>query len=172
MTRPVHFFWDGESMTPATQYQAKLADAEYVVGESYTLTVQEDRSMASHNHQFAWLKQAWLSLPEHLQAAPFAQSRDHLRKYALIRTGFCDIRTVTCGSNAAAQRVALMARDLDHFCVADIAGSTVTVMTAHSQSTRAMGKQRFQESKTAILEFIADLIGVTPENLQQQKDAA
>jgi len=35
-----------------------------------------------------------------------------------------------------------------------------------------MGKNRFQESKTAVLEFIAGLIGVEPEALANQERAA
>lgn len=172
MTRPVLMMWDGEHLTPANAYQQRIADEELVCGQRYLMVEMEDRSRASHNHQFAWLKQAWQSLPEHFSDAPWAQSPEALRKYALIRTRHCDVRTVACGSNAAALRVAAITRELDPFSLASVEGSTCSVFTAHSQSHRAMGKDAFNQSKRDILEFIAGLIGVTPETLQRQRNAA
>ncbi len=41
-----------------------------------------------------------------------------------------------------------------------VEGATVYRFTAQSQSRKAMGAKLFQESKTAVLEFIEDLIGI------------
>jgi hypothetical protein len=44
----------------------------------------------------------------------------------------------------------------------------VTVLTALSQSRRAMGKKRFQASKDAVLAFVAELIGTSPATLAKE----
>src|SRR5258708_5689576 len=100
MTRPIAFEWDGEAMKPL---QPKLADKEYVVGERYTLAPFEQRSLATHNHEFAWLYEAWMNLPEAL--AEQYPSPEHLRKRALIDAGYYDEVAIDAGSKAAAIRV-------------------------------------------------------------------
>ena len=133
--------------------------------------VEEPRSSASHRHEFAWLREAFKSLPEKYAMEPWAQSPEHLRKYSLIRTGFCTTETLAAGTNAAALRMAAFIRAREEYTLTSVEGSTVHVFSAESQSTRAMGKERFQASKTAIMEFIAGLIGCTPDQLPTQ-DAA
>lgn len=172
MTRPVRLHFDGEVFRPTGDYHRQLAARSYEVGGFYVMAPFEQRSDATHRHQFAWLREAFNSLPERYAVEPWATSPEHLRKHALIRTGFCDVETVVAGSKAAALRFAAMLRGIDEYALVTVDGATVTRLTAQSQSQRAMGKARFQESKTAILEFIADLIGVTPEDLQRQEDAA
>ena len=43
--------------------------------------------------------------------------------------------------------------------------ATVTVMTAKSQSMRAMGRVEFQRSKEAVLDVVAQMIGVKRDAL-------
>jgi len=172
MSKPILFMWDGEALTPANAYQAREADLELVCGQRYRMVEYQDRSRESHNHQFAFVKSALDSLPEDCQAALWAQSPDHLRKYALIRCRFCNVESILVGSNAAALRVAAWLRAIDGFSLVTVEGGSVTRLTAQSQSVKAMGGKRFQESKQAILEFLADLIGVTPEELAKQEQAA
>lgn len=155
-------------MAPANKHQARLAAEQYGAGELVTLA-DDARSTASHRHEFAWLREAFKSLPEQYALEPWAQSPEHLRKYALIRTGFCTTDTLAAGNNAAALRMAAFIRAREEYAVTTVQGSTVHVFTAESQSTRAMGKDRFQQSKTAIMEFIADLIGCTPDQLPTQE---
>ena len=45
------------------------------------------------------------------------------------------------------------------------------MLTAQSQSFRAMGKQRFQESKQAVLDILAELIGVEAKQLEDANAA-
>lgn len=63
MIHPIVFDWNGEAMVPR---HPKRADREFVVGQCYSLIQQEERSSSSHRHEFAWLHEAWQSLPEHL----------------------------------------------------------------------------------------------------------
>jgi len=169
MSRPIAFVWtDDGVMKPL---HPRSADKEYAIGERYVLVPHEERSGASHGHQFAWLREAWLSLPEHLADAPHCASPEHLRKWALIRAGYSDSHTITCASKAEALRVAAFIRPIDEFAVVVTQGATVTRFTAKSQSRRAMGAQEFQESKTKIMEVIARLLGVDPAALPQREAA-
>jgi hypothetical protein len=158
--RPQAFFWDGEAMKPRSP---KLADKAYCVGEVYWLVPHEERSTATHNHEFAWLKDAWLNLPEDL--AEQIPTTEHLRKRALIDAGFYNETITDAGSNAAALRVASTMRSLDEFALVIVRGPLVVMRRAKSQSRRAMGKQEFQDSKTAIIETISAMIGITPGQL-------
>lgn len=166
MSRPIAFQWDGEAMKPL---HPKLADKEYVVGERYTLAPFEQRSQVSHNHEFAWLHEAWLNLPE--EYAEVFPTAEHLRKRALIDAGYFDETTVDAGSNAAAVRVAVGFRKVSEFALVIVRGPIVVHRTAKSQSRRAMGAKVFQESKTAIMEVIANMIGVAPEQIAKARAA-
>lgn len=156
---PYRYEGEGEFRTTSA-YWANKADEAFVVGETYRLVEHHDRSQATHNHEFAAIADMWASLPERYQHEPWAQTPEHLRKYALIMCRFCDTQTYPCGSHAEALRWAANLRPLDEYSVVAVEGTTVYRFTAQSQSRRAMGKERFQASKTAILEYIEDLIGV------------
>lgn len=162
--------WNGEQMTPVGPTWAKRADKEFVVGERYYIEARQTRSEASHRHYMATVSEAWRNLPEAI--ADRFPSEDHLRKWALIRAGFHNSRSIATSSKADAERLAAFMRPLDDFAVIDATDSVVTVYTAKSQSWQAMGKEQFQRSKTAVLDIIADLIGSSREELQQNTDKA
>lgn len=163
---PVAFQWDGEAMKPLNP---KRADAFYAVGERYVMAPVSIRSEASHKHEFAWLREAWMSLPEAM--AERFPTEVHLRKYALIKAGYCDSHTITCASRAEALRVAAFIRPIDEFAVVTTDGATVTRFTAKSQSRKAMNAKDFQSSKTAIMEIIASMIGVAVRDMVEAKAA-
>jgi hypothetical protein len=170
-TQPVKFIWDGEAMVPATGYWARQCDKQFVVGEAYRLAEAHERSQISHNHEFAFIAEAWNSLPDHLlEQYP---SPEHLRKYALIRKGFATMVQHPCPTKAEAERLlAVLAGHVDKYAIVVRRDAVVTVYEAESQSYRSMGKKRFQESKTAIMEFIGDLLGVQPAALANVQEAA
>lgn len=163
MTRPVPFQWDGEAMVPTRGFVA-LANQQFVVGEVYTLdNADPTRSMASHRHFFAAVYDAWLNLPE-ADSARFATA-DHLRKYALIRAGYRDERSVVCSSKAEAVRMGAFVKPMDDYAVVAVSEAVVRVYTAKSQSPKAMGRKVFQESKYAVLAILAEMIEVDREQL-------
>lgn len=167
MHRPELFTWDGEAMVPR---HPRRADQLFVVGETYPLIIHEDRSVATHNHEFAWLREAWLNLPEAL--ADLYPSPEHLRKRALIEAGYYNETIVDAGNNAAALRVAAVFRAREEFSLVIVRGPAVVIRTAKSQSRRAMNKREFQESKTAIMEVIAGMIGTPPATLSREAGRA
>ena len=157
---PLWFTWEGDVMRPLN---SRAADRMYVVGEQYRLVHMGERSAASHSHFFAALNDAFANLPEDL-AARFA-TPEALRKYALIRTGFRDERSIVAASKAEARRIAAFIKPLDEFAVVSVHEAAVIVWTAKSQSMKAMGKAEFQRSKDAVLQFCAEIIGVTRDEL-------
>lgn len=147
-----------------------VACVHYGDGEVVTLAPVEERSEVSHRHEFAWLREAWLSLPEAL-ADEYA-SPEHLRKRALIAAGWCDVRDYACASRAEAQRLAATLRgELDDYTVVVVRDSVVRVCRAKSQARNKMNAADFQASKTAVLEHVAGLLGVDPQSLQRARAA-
>ena len=63
--------------------------------------------------------------------------------------------------------LALSDGDKHGYAIGQVRGPVVTIWTPESQSVRAMGGKRFQESKTAIMEWIAGKLGVSPEQLRR-----
>lgn len=156
------YTWTGEAMEPLPRFR-KVADKEFVVGETYTLAPVEERSSASHAHYFASIHEIWMNLPEHV--AEQWPSADHLRRYALIKTGYCDRRTISFNTKADAIRAAAFIKPMDPFSVVIPEEYTVTVYTARSQSYRSMKKADFQASKTATLDYLAGLIGANKDDI-------
>lgn len=160
---PCTFTWTDEGVMRPVHPQR--ADRIYVVGERYTFVPFQDRSAASHNHEFAWLHNAWHTLPENL--ADLYPTPEHLRKRALIEAGYYNEQAVDAGSHAAALRVAAAFRSREEFSLVIVRGPIVLIRTAKSQSRRAMDKDEFQKSKTAILEVITDMVGVSQDELAE-----
>lgn len=165
MNAPLTYQWDGEAMKPLARF-ARLADKQFVVGETYPLAVQEERSGVSHRHFFASVHEAWGNLPDHLVTE--YSSSERLRKRALIATGWFTERRLAASSVAEARKIAaFMMERADDGTVIAVAGNIVIERTARSQSTGANGmrKAEFQKSKTDVLEWIAALIGVDVKTL-------
>lgn len=159
---PVSFLWKDGVMIPL---QPRLADRYYVVGETYRLEPREDRSQASHGHYFASVDEAWKNLNDH-DAERFATA-DHLRKWALIKAGYRDERSIVCASKAEALRVAAFIRPVDDFAVVTAVNTVVTIYTAKSQSMRSQGKAEFQKSKDRVLDIVSAMIGVGADDLKK-----
>lgn len=162
MNAPLPFRWTGEAMEPLPAF-TRRCDAAFVVGEVYNLDAIEERSAKSHAHYFASINEAWQNLPENL-VEQFPTS-EHLRKWCLIRAGYHQSRDIVAASKAEALRLAAFVKPMDSYAVVTARGAVVTVYTAESQSMRAMGKQRFQESKDAVLSLLAAMIGTDPIEL-------
>ena len=140
-------------------------------GELVMVTIERGRSEASHKHQFAWVKDAWLNLPEADAFQPWAASPETLRKHALCQTGFFKQAVIDCGDDKIARAVAkemLEARQASEgYAHAVVRDGVAVVRWPESQKRKIMGGERFQQSKTAIMDWIAGRIGCAPEELQR-----
>ncbi len=169
ITSPVVYQWSGEEMVPLKRFH-NLVNGQFVVGETYMLAEIEERSVRSHQHYFASINEAWRNLPEHL--AERFPSAEHLRKWALIKTGYRDERSTVCASKAEALRVAAFIRPIDDYAVVVVRDAVVIHWTAKSQKLRAMGAKTFQASKDAVLNEISNLIGVDATELRRNTGKA
>ena len=140
-------------------------------GDVVFVEPEHPRSDKSHKHQFAEIAEAWRTLPEDMLDLPWAANEETLRKHALIATGYCHTYAIDCGKEATARRVkaALVSAEAGKhgYALGQVRGPVVVVWTPESQSMRAMGGKRFQESKDAVLNWIAAKIGTSPEQLRR-----
>lgn len=162
-------FVDGV-LLPVGHYAGLAAREIMNEGDIVLVSIDHPRSQNTHRHQWAEIKDAFGHLPESVQMMPWAATPETLRKHALIVTGFCNVETVDAGTKAAAERVASLlsrhATAAHGYAITQARGPVVTCWTPKSQSMRAMGGKRFQESKTAVLNWIAGQIGTTAEELR------
>ena len=127
------------------------------VGEVHGWQMAEHRSKASHDHFFACVNEAWKNLSEDM--ADDFPSPESLRKWSLIKAGFCSETRIVCANNSEAMTLATKAKSLDKYSIVAIDGKTVTIWTADSQRRDAMSRQAFQEAKERALHIISNLIG-------------
>lgn len=154
--QPIECVWTGEAFRPRTRHAHAAADARFGAGEVVRLDEAHDRSRSSHDHFFAVVGDLHGTLPEDL--AERFPTPDSLRHYALCKSGFCDVETFVASSKAEALRIASFARKGE--VIVTVKDATVTRLTPHSQSKRAMGAKAFQASKDAVFGVIAELLGV------------
>lgn len=171
MTVPIIFEWTGDAMVPLPRL-AKLCDRQFVVHETYRLVVEDERSTASHRFYFASINEAWSNLSE-VHAGRFF-TPDDFRKHALIHTGYANPpQHFVCQSRAEAVRLAgHLARITGEYAEVSVDGTTVTRLTARSQSYRSMKRAEFEASKRAVLEYVARMIGVAPDELARNAGKA
>ncbi|HEX7767095.1 MAG TPA: hypothetical protein VF443_10300 [Nitrospira sp.] len=167
---PIECVWTGEVFQPTSLYQVRRADKQFAKGEILRIVHEPERSHNSHAHYFATVNEAWRNLPP-LMAERFP-SPDHLRKWALIKAGYCNTHSMPCSSATEARRLAAFIRPMDEFSVVTVERSMVTMYTSQSQSYRSMDKKTFQESKDKVLEVLAVEIGVAKQELSDAGKAA
>lgn len=167
---PILMTYLGNGMFQANPKALTECEQHFGQGEVVRMAQVEERSEVSHRHEFAWLREAWQNLPEPLSAA--YPSVEHLRKSALIATGWCSTTDYVCATAAEAQRwAANLRREVTEYDVVEVRASVVRVHRARSQKRGAMDKHEFQASKEAILEWVARLLNVEPRTLENAKAA-
>lgn len=143
---------DGQDWVLATAYDKAVADL-----------AEKQRSQASHNHAFAAIKDCFDSLPTSHAQAPYAASADAFRKHGLIVTGHCDTDTLAMPSADAAKQaapiIAKLARKAHGYALTVVRGQLIVCSTPHSQSFKAMGKERFEQSKADVLNWAMGMVG-------------
>lgn len=168
MSAPLTFAWDGDVMVPVASCR-RAANEAFVVGERYRMEVVEERSQRSHSHFFAVIAEMFDNLPED-RANQFIDV-EHLRKYALIKSGYSNLREIVCSSEAQAKDMAAFIRPIDPYALVTANLCVVRVFTAQSQSRKAMGHREFQASKDKVLDYIAGLIGVDRASVPERRAA-
>ena len=152
---PLRYLGEGGFQAPGAF--AKKLDAALVVGEVLRWEQVPERSLKSHKFYFATIADAWANLPESL--VDEFPSPEHLRKYALIKSGYCTTIKLVLPTNAEAVAACAFIQASDEFVICEPIGRVATISRASSQSMRAMGKKQFEESKSRVLDVISGLIG-------------
>lgn len=166
---PIPCYFDGEVFKPLPNF-LPTARQHFGGGEVVQLVQREERSNVSHRHFMACVGEAWKTLPEDL-AARFPTA-DHLRKFALIQTGHYDAAVHVCKFKTEAKRMAATLQYLDEYVVIVVDGTTVTRLTAKSQSYFAMNRQEFAKAKEDVLGYLEQMLDVPAGALGKQREAA
>jgi hypothetical protein len=153
---PLIYMGDGD-FRASSPYHIRRCQQLYGQGELVTVEAIAERSMASHRQYFAEVGDLWETLPETL-AGDFP-SADHLRKFALIKSGYCKQRRLVLPTHEEAEEAALMVNELDSYALCEVTGRTLTVWVARSQSLKAMGREEFEKSKVDTLDVTRKMIG-------------
>lgn len=159
--------WNGACLFPTRQ---ELAERMFEVNGRYHLESHFERSGARHRAYFASINEAWHSLPHDAQDE--LPSPEHLRKFALIKTGWRDEEHVILKTAAEAELVASFCRPFDTYAIVWRDGNRVVRWTARSQSYRNMTKDEFNQSADAVLDYVAGLIGVSRPELEHEGEHA
>ncbi len=139
---------------------------QFVDGEVYRLTVEEERSAASHKHYFAAIHEAWQNLPENL--ADRFPTAERLRHWCLVKCGYAAEQSIVLETVRDAERFAeYVAEYRGDDTFVKRSGNVIKIWTAKSQSTRAMDKDEFQESKNNVLQLLSELIGTSVADLKR-----
>lgn len=123
------------------------------------------RSHRSHGHFFARVNAAWDTMPDKLKKR--WPSAVHLRKWALIKSGYCDIELFQFDTPEDAKTASTALKRADSYALVSVRDAEVRYFTAQSQSLEAMGKDDFQKSKDAVFNVIGELIGADPANIPE-----
>lgn len=153
---------DGE-FRAASRAIAARCDKDYVIGERYLMTIEEERSSASHKQLMAFITERWQSLPDRL-AMDFP-TPDRLRYRALVETGWhTERRLVTASANEARKVAAFMTLHADDKTFISVVGPAIVSRTARSMKMRGadrMKRAEFQQAKQAVMDWVDNLLGIS-----------
>jgi hypothetical protein len=164
MADPLWYRYNGAVMVPMRPDEAAR---QFIVDGRYLLEAHHARAHARHRAYFAALHEAWGSI-----ATDDFPTSEHLRKFALIKTGWRQERVLACETRERAERTAAFVRGLDDYAIVTTHDALVRVWTARSQSYKAMGRDDFNRSMDDVLNYVASLIGVSKETLEAQGEMA
>lgn len=157
----------GEFKTDAVSVR-ELLDRQLVIGEFYRLEVYNERSPKFHDKYFATIADAWEHLPEPWSI--LLPSPEHLRKHALIKSGYCDVAIFPMKSKAEALASLAQFKMFDGYCLATVTDNVVTVYRARSQRKVVQDARAFYDTAQKVFHVIGEMIGVDPLTLYNPED--
>jgi hypothetical protein len=163
--QPVVFVWTAEgTMVPLPRFH-NLCAAQFSVDEEYALEIVQGRSRASHNHYFAALHEGWLNLAEEYKND--FRSEDHLRDWCLCKAGYCTHTRYVLNTAADARMMHDALKKENHCTIVGVTGNVCIVYHPESQARASMNKERFEESKRAVLDLVASMARTTRRELEK-----
>jgi hypothetical protein len=140
------FVWNGRAMVPTT------GAGTYKKGEVYLLR-EEGRVEAARRHYHARVAELWDNLPHDEFPSP-----THLRKFALIRTGFCQEITMPLATEGLQALFKILARRFDPYVICVSHGESVAAYTAKSQARGSMRDTELSDSMAKVLDYAEGLL--------------
>lgn len=144
-----------------------VADMTKGFRHSYVRSDIADRSTQTHNHEFAEIRNIYDTIPHRFEAEDWATNPDTMRKHALIQKGWCDVLSFYYPSVEMANQMVPIEKETlrkihGHVQASgartEDGGIVVAVKVPHSQSKAAMGAKAFQQSKSDVLDWCADML--------------
>lgn len=143
---------------------------QYHPGQRVVLIEHKERSGKSHRHWFSCLKEAHDNLPERW-AIEFP-TVEKLRKYVLIRVGWCNHTAYACDTERDATTLMRALKSIDEFALVKREGSVVNYFVAKSQSEEEMNAEEFARVKDRALDFLAQMLGTSKDALTKNAGRA
>ncbi len=174
MAKQIKYRWNGTAWEPLADFVQQCT--AFAVGQIAAFKEDKERAEESHRHYFACVREAWRQRPEYLVdrfGTDEKQGADKLRKWCLIKAGFCDRRIFVAASTEQALAYVANAGWIDDSVVSFIEGNVVTTLRARTQKMKKSGedgmdKKDFEASKEAVLRECAHLVGVDVASLEEQ----
>lgn len=162
---PIKLLYNGETFVPPIEGGwAARARRFYEVGKEYMLEEERAPSTKTRSHFHAALKEAFDNLPE--KYADQFPTIEHLRKRALIQTGFSNTTSMVMESKGQAVRIAGLLRQYSSpYTVVIVRDHTILIAEAESEREIAKDKVRYQDMKNKVLGWVSTLVGVTTTKL-------
>src|SRR5882757_3988917 len=158
--RLFRFMWRDGVFVPEGR-NALFCNDEFGEGEIVTFERHDEISTKTRNHWHACVAEAWKNLPDADERFPTPNA---LRKWSLIRGGYCIENSVVCDSLEQAITIATFMGNSEGVIIV-VRGNVVKRYTA--KSTKDMPKDEFQRAKTDSLDIIAELLAVKRSRLEQ-----
>lgn len=170
--RPVIVNWDGEKLAP-TPESLPLCMRQFEKGELYQLSAERQRSVASHREFMALVNEAFHNLPE--RYADRFPTVDRLRYWCLVKCNYCHEQTIVCDTVREAERWGNFLMQLQEDAIVQWTGGVIKMWTPKSQRYKhnpEMSYEEFEQAKEAVLELLAEMIGVHPRDLRKNAGMA
>ena len=153
-----------------------MADRQFKKGERYVLVPYDEVSQKERGFYFASINEAWGNLsgerpaPDTPSPAERFKSPNHLRKWALIESGWCRENFTVCDSQTRATQLAAFIYNMDDTATVMVEDRVVRVWIARSQRVApdAMSVEEWRKSKQDVLDILSGTIGVSRKALEKQ----
>jgi hypothetical protein len=165
---PVHVMrFTGNGFRPVSNSGQVRLETEFKPDQIYSLVQAHDVTRRARGFYHHCLMEAWRNLPEIMRDE--LPSKDHLRKFCLIKAGHCTVRKDIYFNAAAAEIAAAHFKEEDSYCIVVVNGNIVTIYRAKSETT--LKGRAWRELKERVLQEASVLIGVDVTSLVKSDPA-
>jgi hypothetical protein len=149
-----------------------LVNQKFGQGQVIRFSHDEQRSDEEHKFWFAVVRACWKSLPDKARRERWPNA-EYLRKWLLVKAGHCRKMDVVCDNSRDIPHIINTARFIDKYSVikVDRIAGVVSIFIAESQEYKVMGKEKFQAVTTLCLHILAEIMGCSPADILQGRDA-